>query len=125
MTRKTRAAGAITCCALALMLAACSAPQTAPEAWLPAPDVLELKANPNRTANGYVIEAKLERGRGPVGTVLVERGTLPTQRVTTGTLGTIPAAGVQEIRYGGQFDMGSATPAQAYTGTLSVTVNYN
>jgi translation initiation factor IF-2 len=39
-------------------------------------EVLELKANPNRTANGYVIEAKLERGRGPVGTLLVERGTL-------------------------------------------------
>jgi translation initiation factor IF-2 len=39
-------------------------------------EILELKANPNRSANGYVIEAKLERGRGPVGTVLVERGTL-------------------------------------------------
>jgi translation initiation factor IF-2 len=39
-------------------------------------EVLELRANPNRTANGYVIEAKLERGRGPVGTLLVERGTL-------------------------------------------------
>ncbi len=39
-------------------------------------EILELKANPNRTANGYVIEAKLDRGRGPVGTVLVERGTL-------------------------------------------------
>ncbi|MGE0626620.1 MAG: translation initiation factor IF-2 [Hyphomicrobiaceae bacterium] len=39
-------------------------------------EILELKANPNRTANGFVIEAKLERGRGPVGTLLVERGTL-------------------------------------------------
>jgi translation initiation factor IF-2 len=39
-------------------------------------EILELKANPNRSANGFVIEAKLERGRGPVGTVLVERGTL-------------------------------------------------
>ena len=44
---------------------------------------------------------------------------------TNGTLGTIPAAGIQEIRYGGQFDMSAATPAQNYTGTLSVTVNYN
>ena len=44
---------------------------------------------------------------------------------TTGTLGTVPVAGVQELRYGGQFDITSATPAQAYTGTLSVTVNYN
>ncbi len=39
-------------------------------------EILQLKANPDRTAEGYVIEAKLERGRGPVGTVLVQRGTL-------------------------------------------------
>ena len=39
-------------------------------------EVLELKANPDRAAEGVVIEAKLERGRGPVGTVLVQRGTL-------------------------------------------------
>jgi translation initiation factor IF-2 len=39
-------------------------------------EILELKANPNRRANGFVIEAKLERGRGPVGTLLVQRGTL-------------------------------------------------
>ncbi len=39
-------------------------------------EILDLKANPTRTAEGVVIEAKLERGRGPVGTVLVQRGTL-------------------------------------------------
>jgi translation initiation factor IF-2 len=39
-------------------------------------EVLDLKANPDRTAEGIVIEAKLERGRGPVGTALVQRGTL-------------------------------------------------
>jgi len=39
-------------------------------------ELLELKANPNRSAEGFVIEAKLERGRGPVGTLLVQRGTL-------------------------------------------------
>jgi translation initiation factor IF-2 len=39
-------------------------------------ELLQLKANPDRSAEGYVIEAKLERGRGPVGTVLVQRGTL-------------------------------------------------
>ncbi len=39
-------------------------------------EILDLRANPHRTAEGIVIEAKLERGRGPVGTVLVQRGTL-------------------------------------------------
>ena len=39
-------------------------------------ELLELKANVNRSAEGVIIEAKLERGRGPVGTVLVQRGTL-------------------------------------------------
>ena len=39
-------------------------------------EVLELKANPEREAEGTVIEAKLDRGRGPVATALVQRGTL-------------------------------------------------
>lgn len=39
-------------------------------------DVLELKANPNRAAKGVVIEAKLDKGRGPVATLLVQKGTL-------------------------------------------------
>jgi len=39
-------------------------------------EVMELKANPDRTAEGVVIEAKLDRGRGAVATVLVKRGTL-------------------------------------------------
>ena len=39
-------------------------------------EVLELKANPDRAAEGVVVEAKLEQGRGPVGTALVQRGTL-------------------------------------------------
>jgi translation initiation factor IF-2 len=39
-------------------------------------DILELKANPRRPASGTVLEAKLDRGRGPVATVLVQDGTL-------------------------------------------------
>ena len=41
-------------------------------------DVLELKANPDAEASGFVIEANLDKGRGPVATVLVQRGTLHT-----------------------------------------------
>jgi translation initiation factor IF-2 len=50
-------------------------------------EVLELKANPDRPAEGSVVEAKLDRGRGPVATVLVQRGTLKT--------GDIVVAGAQ------------------------------
>ncbi|CAL4865905.1 Translation initiation factor IF-2 [Asticcacaulis sp. MM231] len=46
------------------------------EAILLQSEVLDLRANPDRTAEGIVIEAKLDKGRGPVATVLVKRGTL-------------------------------------------------
>jgi translation initiation factor IF-2 len=41
-------------------------------------EVMELKANPDRPAEGVVIEAQLDKGRGPVATVLIKRGTLKT-----------------------------------------------
>ena len=41
-------------------------------------DIQELKANPDRRAKGTVIEAKLDRGRGPVATILIQNGTLHT-----------------------------------------------
>ncbi len=48
------------------------------EAILLQAEILDLKANPDRPAEGSIIEAKLERGRGPVATVLIKRGTLHT-----------------------------------------------
>ncbi len=49
-------------------------------------DVLELKANPDALASGFVIEANLDKGRGPVATVLIQRGTLhPGDAVVAGT----------------------------------------
>jgi hypothetical protein len=44
---------------------------------------------------------------------------------SNGTLGVIPASGAQELRFGGAFELSSATPTGSYTGSLSVTVNYN
>ncbi len=41
-------------------------------------DVLELKSNPHRLAKGTIVEAKLDKGRGPVATVLIQNGTLKT-----------------------------------------------
>ena len=46
------------------------------EAILLQSEVLELRANPDRAAEGVIIEAKIDRGRGPVATILVQRGTL-------------------------------------------------
>ncbi|MGI6579736.1 MAG: translation initiation factor IF-2 [Saccharofermentanales bacterium] len=55
--------------------------------------VMDLKANPNRQAKGTVIESKLDRGRGPVATILVQRGTLKVgDTVVVGsTIGNIRA----------------------------------
>jgi translation initiation factor IF-2 len=66
------------------------------EAILLQSEVLELRANPNRTATGVVIEAKLEQGRGPVATILVQRGTLKA--------GDIIVAGSQWGRVRRMFD---------------------
>jgi translation initiation factor IF-2 len=72
-------------------------------------EIMELKANPNRTAEGIVIEAKLDKGRGPVATVLVHRGTLKR--------GDIVVAGMQWGRIRAMTDernqvLDAAVPAQ-------------
>jgi translation initiation factor IF-2 len=82
-------------------------------------EILDLKANPDRAAEGTVIEAKLDRGRGPVATVLIQRGTLHT--------GDIVVAGAEWGRVralvsdtGGNVpDAGPSTPVevQGFNGT--------
>jgi translation initiation factor IF-2 len=41
-------------------------------------EVMELKANPSKPARGHIVEAKLDKGRGPLGTMLIQEGTLKT-----------------------------------------------
>ncbi|ARA92298.1 translation initiation factor IF-2 [Rhodothermaceae bacterium RA] len=75
-------------------------------------DLMELKANPNRNANGIVIESRLEKGRGTVATVLVQNGTL--------RVGDAFVAGIYSGRVRAMFDerdnrieeVGPARPAQ-------------
>ncbi len=71
-------------------------------------EVADLKANPDRQANGVVVEAKLDRSRGPVATVLVKGGTLELgDHVVVGTIrGRVKAL----VNYAGE-RIKSATPA--------------
>jgi translation initiation factor IF-2 len=74
------------------------------EAILLQAEVLELRANPDRSAEGAVIESRLDKGRGPVATVLVQKGTLRP--------GDIVVAGTQWGRVRAmQDDKGKAVPA--------------
>jgi translation initiation factor IF-2 len=72
-------------------------------------DLLELKANPDKSARGRVVEAHLDRGRGPVATVLVQAGTL--------SRGDILVAGTADGKIRAMFDergqqVSEATPAR-------------
>jgi translation initiation factor IF-2 len=79
------------------------------EAILLQAEILDLKANPNRAADGVVVEAELNKGRGPVATVLVNRGTL--------RVGDVFVAGAEWGRVRALFDergkaMSEVGPAQ-------------
>ena len=58
----------------------------------------EIKANPSRPASGVVLEAKLDRGRGPVATVLVQDGTLYTPPVSASILAMLPRSMISSAR---------------------------
>jgi translation initiation factor IF-2 len=75
-------------------------------------DTMELTANPDRLARGTVIEAKLDRGRGPVATVLVQNGTLRTgDMVIAGTaLGRVRQ--MQNDKGERIMDAGPSTPVE-------------
>ncbi len=75
-------------------------------------EVRELKANPNRLAKGTVIEAKLDKGRGPVATILVETGTLRTgDAVIAGT--AVGRVRVMQSDKGERIDIaGPSTPVE-------------
>lgn len=78
------------------------------EAILLQAEVLDLKANPDRPAEGVVIETKVERGRGSVATVLVQRGTL--------RVGDIFVAGAEWGRVRGLYDASGASLTEAGPG---------
>jgi len=75
------------------------------EAILLQSELLDLKANPDRSAEGVIIESKIERGRGPVATVLVQRGTL--------RVGDIFVAGSEWGRVRGLMDAAGAPVTEA------------
>jgi translation initiation factor IF-2 len=80
-------------------------------------EILELKANPDRPAEGTVIEAKLDRGRGPVATVLVQRGTLK--------IGDIVVAGAEWGRVRALVSDTGATVANAAPSTPVEVLGFN
>ena len=74
-------------------------------------DVQELKANPDRMASGAVIEAKLDKGRGPVATILVQNGTLHTGDIIAGSaLGRVRV--MQDDRGNRITEAGPSTPVE-------------
>jgi translation initiation factor IF-2 len=80
-------------------------------------EILDLRSNPNRLAEGVVVEAKMERGRGSVATVLVQRGTL--------RVGDIFVAGSEWGRVRGLLDASGAALTEVGPGTPAEIVGLN
>jgi len=82
------------------------------EAILLQAELLDLKSNPNRPAEGVVLEAKLERGRGPVATVLIQRGTLHVGDIFVAGSEWGRVRALIDERGENQRDAGPATPIE-------------
>jgi translation initiation factor IF-2 len=82
------------------------------EAILLQAELLDLKANPNRPAEGVVLEAKLERGRGAVATVLIQRGTLHVGDIFVAGSEWGRVRALVDDRGGAQKEAGPSTPIE-------------
>jgi translation initiation factor IF-2 len=82
------------------------------EAILLQAEVLELRANPNRSAEGAVIESRLDRGRGPVATVLVQKGTLHAGDIVVAGAQWGRVRAMQDDRGKAVADAGPSTPVE-------------
>jgi translation initiation factor IF-2 len=87
------------------------------EAILLQAEILDLKANPDRSADGAIVEAKVERGRGPVATVLVQRGTL--------RIGDIFIGGAESGRVRAMLDEHGQAVEEAGPGTPVEVIGFN
>ena len=80
-------------------------------------EVCELKANPNRSARGLVIEAQLDKGKGPVATILVQKGTLHVPVAPTLPISSLSVNRQQEVCFG--VSIPSIASREVYAHTLS------
>ncbi|MBI1921080.1 MAG: translation initiation factor IF-2 [Geobacter sp.] len=75
-------------------------------------DVMDLKANPNKSARGTIVEAKLDKGRGPVATVLVQEGTLKLGDYCVVGVHSGRVRAMQNDRGGKVLEAGPSTPVE-------------
>ena len=77
-------------------------------------DMKELKANPNRPAKGTVVEARLDRGRGPIATMLVQNGTLHTGDIVVAGTSVGRVRAMTNSRGRTIHDAGPSVPVENY-----------